>query len=450
MFIKRIKIEQYGKLKDFEVEFNQSSHFYNSNFNLSVIVGENGTGKTSLLKFISEVFIDHKIKKHFEVDYSISNEKYQISNYTYKAWSMPSKVIVSSYSTFEPYKTAFSKKNPAFNENHGENFEKEVEYVYAGPKRRFGASSLSSVYLPIIKNYIGFNNKKSLATQELLGEIGYVEQPLIEVKRMGIKKRLEKKLSNVSVIRADASILEEDLENIAERMDKFHYEHFERVATRFGSQRKKMLNLNAFEYYEGGVRQWVIDTTKLENIQIDIINDLWFPKGNELIPMKSFSSGELSMFFRFFKLIDTMVDSSVVLIDEPETHLHPRWSRKYIKMLNDIFGHYNCHFIIATHSPLIVSDVPSECIVGLRQIDNFIEQYKVREQTLGINYREILHEVFHIDNLYGEFTNDINKEILRLLKDEKVSAAEELYHKLGDSELKFKLFIKLKEFKSKG
>lgn len=446
MLINKIFIEKYGKLRNFEVAF-ASSNLYEKKLNLSVIVGENGTGKTSLLKFLSEVFTSNKIRGHFFVDYTINNEIETISNFKFVALK-PKQVIVSSYATFEQFKTRhMTREIDDENDFYGE-FQNMTDYVYAGPKKGFNSSSLSSVFLPVLKNYLLLGYKKSYAIQELLKEIGYIYEPLVQLKRMSIMKKLDKKTPEVII--ENSPYADEELRTIAFEIDNFNNRFSHMTHTNFGHQRKKLIDLKSLQEYRGGVKQWINDVQKLENIGIYIIEDLWFPKGDDLIPMKSFSSGELSMFFRFFRLIDSICDGSIVLIDEPETHLHPRWIQKYIKILNDIFGEYHCHFIIATHSPLIVSDVASECIVGLKQNNNIIEQYRVLEQTLGIGYREILNEVFRIDDVYSEYTKELNEKIVDLLGKGKVSAAKELYSKLGDSELKFDLFLKFKEYENRG
>jgi energy-coupling factor transporter ATP-binding protein EcfA2 len=46
-----------------------------------------------------------------------------------------------------------------------------------------------------------------------------------------------------------------------------------------------------------------------------------------------------------------IVVPGVVLIDEPDAHLHPRWQRRIGKWFRDFFP--NMQFIVATHSPLI-------------------------------------------------------------------------------------------------
>ncbi|TOB29611.1 hypothetical protein CGK09_02620 [Vibrio parahaemolyticus] len=71
------------------------------------------------------------------------------------------------------------------------------------------------------------------------------------------------------------------------------------------------------------------------------------------------SSGELSLLFTMSSIAGEIEDNSIILIDEPELSLNPEWQLKFLPLLNDIFSNYrHCHFIIATHSPNIVSTVP--------------------------------------------------------------------------------------------
>lgn len=79
----------------------------------------------------------------------------------------------------------------------------------------------------------------------------------------------------------------------------------------------------------------------------------------ELLDLKLASSGELSIAISFMSLASTLQDASLVLIDEPEINLHPEWQAKYIDLLTSTFSSFNnCHFVLATHSPLVLSDAP--------------------------------------------------------------------------------------------
>jgi len=53
-------------------------------------------------------------------------------------------------------------------------------------------------------------------------------------------------------------------------------------------------------------------------------------------------------------LENPLLGEGIVLIDEAELHMHPKWQRSFIYRLNKTFP--NCQFIYTTHSPLLVSD----------------------------------------------------------------------------------------------
>jgi predicted ATP-binding protein involved in virulence len=66
-------------------------------------------------------------------------------------------------------------------------------------------------------------------------------------------------------------------------------------------------------------------------------------------------------------LDDPLQGEGVILIDELELHLHPKWQRGIIPKLTETFP--NCQFIVATHSPQIISDVQPESIFILKSTD---------------------------------------------------------------------------------
>lgn len=53
-------------------------------------------------------------------------------------------------------------------------------------------------------------------------------------------------------------------------------------------------------------------------------------------------------------LENPLLGKGIVIIDEAELHMHPKWQRSFIYRLNETFP--NCQFIYTTHSPLLVSD----------------------------------------------------------------------------------------------
>lgn len=82
---------------------------------------------------------------------------------------------------------------------------------------------------------------------------------------------------------------------------------------------------------------------------------------NHRVEVTDASSGELSLVVTLLGIASSIEDRSLVLIDEPEISLHPQWQAEYLQRLGDAFADFRgCHFVVATHSPTLVSGADSE------------------------------------------------------------------------------------------
>jgi predicted ATPase len=87
----------------------------------------------------------------------------------------------------------------------------------------------------------------------------------------------------------------------------------------------------------------------------------------EPVEMLELSSGELNLLSGFLGLSAFLEDGCLILIDEPENSLHPEWQIRYVEMLEAVLRqHEGCHYVIATHSPLVVSGVADQNAKVLR------------------------------------------------------------------------------------
>lgn len=118
------------------------------------------------------------------------------------------------------------------------------------------------------------------------------------------------------------------------------------------------------------------------------------------------SSGEKQFLFTMINILSKIEHGSIVLIDEPEISLHPNWQINYINYLKSIFSHYrSCHFIIATHSHFMISDLEpnSSSIVSLKIKNNSVRAQLHDEDTFGWSVDDILYNIFDVfttRNLY--------------------------------------------------
>ncbi|MCG8030417.1 MAG: AAA family ATPase [Candidatus Thiodiazotropha taylori] len=68
-----------------------------------------------------------------------------------------------------------------------------------------------------------------------------------------------------------------------------------------------------------------------------------------------FSSGEREIIHFLVSMFALNVRDGLILVDEPELHLHPRWQRMFLRLFKELAPERNNQFIIATHSPVFIS-----------------------------------------------------------------------------------------------
>lgn len=99
----------------------------------------------------------------------------------------------------------------------------------------------------------------------------------------------------------------------------------------------------------------------------------------------------------------------VLLLDEPEGHLHPAWQRKLIPAAQALFP--NGQFFVATHSPFVISSVNEGWIHVLRaDAEGVVHFEKARECSKGDSYIEIVEEVLGVKEWYDPETEALLKD----------------------------------------
>lgn len=99
----------------------------------------------------------------------------------------------------------------------------------------------------------------------------------------------------------------------------------------------------------------------------------------------------------------------ILVLDEPETSLHPEWQRRFMDMmitaLKTTFSNYSFQIIITSHSPIIVSDFPNNNIIFLnRNSDGTCKvENSIKENTFGANIYSLYKHSFFVDLPMGEF-----------------------------------------------
>lgn len=115
----------------------------------------------------------------------------------------------------------------------------------------------------------------------------------------------------------------------------------------------------------------------------------------------------------------------IILIDEVEQHLHPAWQRRVIPALQRAFP--KAQLIVTTHSPQVISSVPASAVVLL----DGTSAHAMSNPTEGRDTNAILREVFGVTDR-PEATRDEVNAIAELIDHERLSEARERLAKLAE------------------
>lgn len=109
------------------------------------------------------------------------------------------------------------------------------------------------------------------------------------------------------------------------------------------------------------------------------------------------SSGHKIVLLTITRLVELVEEKTLVLIDEPETHLHPPLLSAFIRSLSDLLINRNGVALIATHSPVVLQEVPSFCVWKLIRNGSLVEAKRLRIETFGESVGTLTYEVFRLE-----------------------------------------------------
>jgi predicted ATP-binding protein involved in virulence len=121
------------------------------------------------------------------------------------------------------------------------------------------------------------------------------------------------------------------------------------------------------------------------------------------------------------RLDDPLAGEGVVLIDEIDLHLHPGWQRKVIPGLERAFP--NCQFIVATHSPQVLSSAKDATVYLLMVLNGLIKAKKL-PGPYGKDTNTILEELMDVEERPSEIKERILDYFDRIESGELVEAEQ--------------------------
>ncbi|WP_059006634.1 AAA family ATPase [Streptomyces specialis] len=126
---------------------------------------------------------------------------------------------------------------------------------------------------------------------------------------------------------------------------------------------------------------------------------------------RSLSSGHAITLLTVTQLVEKVAEQSLVLLDEPETHLHPPLLAAFIRALTQLLMDRNAVGIIATHSPVVLQEVPRSCVYKLSRVR---PPERPEIETFGENVGVLTHEVFGLETRQSGFQAELAKAVDRL------------------------------------
>ncbi len=463
------------KIKEFKIwGLKGFEKFDNVNFELSdldisklefpyitLIIGANATGKSRLLRILTEVFNDlYKLKLEnndtfsfkggYRLEYQFKNKTFIVENNRHEleikqndrkiaisSLLIPNKLIAASYSItdrFPHQSNSYSNLRSGPSKSYVKTRYDNGLYEYLGV-RTFNNMASASGHITrtidlLFTSYI--NNNLNPSLKEVFLALKLKPQLSIEYRYKNFSSLLgREKLSR--------HYLETFIKNLDEKKTGFSYKYFKELLNNPALQnelikysetlkdRKKLsaplifdLDFTNFQSFSNFISEYrMLDLLRKLNL-VGYGEVLVYREDGERFDINQGSSGEINIFTSLISLSCVIEDYSLILIDEPEISLHPNWQMKYLDLLNSIFRkrYSNCHFIICSHSHFLVSDLmaDSSFILTLKnEKDSSLIATPMPRPTFGWSAEQILLEVFNVPTTRNLYVADLIGNILNLI-----------------------------------
>lgn len=160
-----------------------------------------------------------------------------------------------------------------------------------------------------------------------------------------------------------------------------------RQGARLGRWRRALETLEADPMFQDA------DVSALANEDIDE-QEL---KAQSTKLFEKLSSGHKIVLISITRLVESVEEKTLVLLDEPEAHLHPPLLAALIRALSDLLADRNGVAVIATHSPVVLQEVPRSCVWKIRRSGLKVVAERPDVETFGENVGVLTREVFGLE-----------------------------------------------------
>ena len=381
MKIEKVHIKNVKGIKDLELSFKKDDKI----LDLIVLAGVNGSGKTTILEAIKDFFNNANVNysnleksnvnlavffEDFEKNKIEEAEKYS-DNFKHALWEF--------FNTLRSYDYYRKDSNDYYQNQIAKRFDIPPKIIYVPAENKF--EEIQTYSTTLLKKYEFINIINSNVIKDIPSYIATRRNYLATIEEDLTMKEITNKV--VNEINSIFDILELD------------------VKLKGFSKDEKTMPI--FENSAG------------EEFNI---NDL--------------SSGEKQLFLRTLSIKMLEPKNSIILIDEPELSLHPKWQQRIIEVYKKI-GENN-QIIIATHSSHILGSVSSENIFILYRDENGKIEAKTGDELYSSYGQPVDRVLKDIMGLESVRTPKIEKDLeeLRKLVDEDKYDTKEFKEKYSD------------------
>lgn len=420
----RIRFEEKG-FETNDIQLVNPKHSSSSNY-ISLIVGNNGTGKSRVLSKIAKYFVN-KTKGDTQSSFLGTVVEYN---------KTPKKIIAITNSISDKFPMDESFRPSRYKKK--ETYYRDFKYNYLGTRNRinsFSNRALMNRALDILfENYSELDVSRNY--RYIFDYLDY--EPILKL-NYKIKTKLFSSVNSkitpntlidyISNQSSDTRFRRNTTESIDELIgDKIH-QLCDFINDYHFGKNELLINFsvkNISRITDDNLRyENIVDSYHILGIlkKLDIIRQIEikvYKKGGAEFSFNEASSGEANILSTLIALIPIVQDDSLILIDEPEISLHPIWQSQYIALINNIFSSFNgCHIIIASHSHFLVTDLLPEksSVISLKNQKGIIKSESLKEPTYGWSAEEILYNVFNVKTVRNHFIESDLIDLLGMISD---------------------------------
>jgi len=392
MKIKNLHIEEYNGLEKLDINFESERKV----LNLIVLAGINGSGKTRVLESIRYWFEMFRSKAvNVELFYE-ENEREVLESLTHSEGLTEVEKEAQKDIEFTDCLRNIKFYNYDYRHNKTEN-----------------------------RNYNSKIISRSFEKLKIFPKIIYVPTEINFEKIKKAQTNLKKEYSFINIV--DSYEIKDIPSYIATRISKVANEEEDLT---MGQVRKKVFaEINGiFEILELDVK--LSEISKDEN-SMPIFTD----SSGKKFGINELSSGEKQLFLRTLAIKMLEPENSIIMIDEPELSLHPKWQQKIVDVYRKI-GRNN-QIILATHSPHILGSVEKENIILLEKNENGIVEVKTGDEfgnSYGQTTGRILEDIMGLETDRNPNVNNLLNLVKEMVKNDNYENSEfkEKYTKIKD------------------